>query len=381
MMTFIVKMQHIVDRIVTTSPCTNKEDLARLNHYVWITFLMTPLALGASFYNYYIQNTVLSISMMLFCVYLIGSLYIIPNTHKVYQIYYTVVIAFSILFLYLVYHIDEDRSLILWLFTYPLGVIFLLGSRVGFILSMALLGLTILQFIFFPHIHETYTVPFQVRFSITYVAISLIASWIEYHRSRYEQESLQTQEALLKEQENLKKEIQRRIILEEELKKLAQTDTLTSLFNRRHFLALAQQEIIKAVRYEHSLCFAVLDIDFFKRINDTLGHPVGDIVVSTLARHLQHSIRQSDIVARIGGEEFAFLLLHVNEEQARAKMERLCKEISECIIKYGSDKTLSVTVSIGIAMLQAPIQTLDELYMRADQKLYEAKKAGRNCVR
>lgn len=381
MMTFIVKMQHIVDRIVTTSPCTNKEDLARLNHYVWITFLMTPLALGASFYNYYIQNTVLSISMMLFCVYLIGSLYIIPNTHKVYQIYYTAVIAFSILFLYLVYHIDEDRSLILWLFTYPLGVIFLLGSRVGFILSMALLGLTILQFIFFPHIHETYTVPFQVRFSITYVAISLIASWIEYHRSRYEQESLQTQEALLKEQENLKKEIQRRVILEEELKKLAQTDTLTSLFNRRHFLALAQQEIIKAVRYEHSLCFAVLDIDFFKRINDTLGHPVGDIVVSTLARHLQHSIRQSDIVARIGGEEFAFLLLHVNEEQARAKMERLCKEISECIIKYGSDKTLSVTVSIGIAMLQAPIQTLDELYMRADQKLYEAKKAGRNCVR
>lgn len=135
------------------------------------------------------------------------------------------------------------------------------------------------------------------------------------------------------------------------------------------------------MRYEHSLCFAVLDIDFFKRINDTLGHPVGDIVVSTLARHLQHSIRQSDIVARIGGEEFAFLLLHVNEEQARAKMERLCKEISECIIKYGSDKTLSVTVSIGIAMLQAPIQTLDELYMRADQKLYEAKKAGRNCVR
>ncbi len=342
---------------------------------------MTPLALGASFYNYYIQNTVLSISMMLFCVYLIGSLYIIPNTHKVYQIYYTAVIAFSILFLYLVYHIDEDRSLILWLFTYPLGVIFLLGSRVGFILSMALLGLTILQFIFFPHIHETYTIPFQVRFSITYVAISLIASWIEYHRSRYEQESLQKHEALLKEQENLKKEIQRRVILEEELKKLAQTDTLTSLFNRRHFLALAQQEIIKAVRYEHSLCFAVLDIDFFKRINDTLGHPVGDIVVSTLARHLQHSIRQSDIVARIGGEEFAFLLLHVNEEQARAKMERLCKEISECIIKYGSDKTLSVTVSIGIAMLQAPIQTLDELYMRADQKLYEAKKAGRNCVR
>jgi diguanylate cyclase (GGDEF)-like protein len=381
MMTFIVKMQHIVDRIVTTSPCTNKEDLARLNHYVWITFLMTPLALGASFYNYYIQNTVLSISMMLFCVYLIGSLYIIPNTHKVYQIYYTAVIAFSILFLYLVYHIDEDHSLILWLFTYPLGVIFLLGSRVGFILSMALLGLTILQFIVFSHIHENYTIPFQVRFSITYVAISLIASWIEYHRSRYEQESLQTQEALLKEQENLKKEIQRRVILEEELKKLAQTDTLTSLFNRRHFLALAQQEIIKAVRYEHSLCFAVLDIDFFKRINDTLGHPVGDIVVSTLARHLQHSIRQSDIVARIGGEEFAFLLLHVNEEQARAKMERLCKEISECIIKYGSDKTLSVTVSIGIAMLQAPIQTLDELYMRADQKLYEAKKAGRNCVR
>ncbi|MBN1840197.1 MAG: GGDEF domain-containing protein [Campylobacterales bacterium] len=381
MVTLFVKMQHLVDRIVSRSPSTNKEALARLNHYVWITFLMLPIAFMTSFYNFHIHNTALAVSLLLFGIYLIGSLFIIPSTHKVYQIYYIAVLFFSILFLYLVYHVDEDRSLILWLFTYPVGTIFLLGNRVGFFLSTALLACSIVLFIVIDHIDTIYSTPFQVRFVLAYLAVSFIASWIEYHRSRYEQESLQTQEALLKEQALLKKEIKRRIVLEEELQHLAQTDTLTSLFNRRHFLALGQQEIVKALRYEHSLCFAVLDIDFFKRINDTLGHPVGDIVVRTLARHLQDSVRQSDIVARIGGEEFAFLLLHVNEEQAKAKMERLRQEISECIIKYGDNKTLSVTVSIGLAMLQPPNQTLDELYMRADQKLYEAKKAGRNCVR
>ncbi|ACZ12234.1 GGDEF domain-containing protein [Sulfurospirillum deleyianum] len=381
MVTLFVKMQHLVDRIVSHSPVTNKEDLARLNHYVWITFLMVPLSLGAALFNIYLEHLFLSSYLIIFCVYLIGSLFIIPSTHKVYQIYYSVILFFTILFLYLLYHSYQDRSLILWLFTYPLGIIFLLGSRTGFMFSTLFLGIILSLFIFVEHIHTLYSFSFQMRFSIIYLTISFIASWIEYHRSRYEQESFQTQEALLKEQALLKKEIQRRIVLEEELQHLAQTDILTSLFNRRHFLTLAQQEIIKALRYEHSLCFAVLDIDFFKRINDTLGHPVGDIVVSTLARHLKHSIRQSDIVARIGGEEFAFLLLHVNEEQARAKMERLRQEISECIIEYGVDKTLSVTVSIGLAMLQPPIQTLDELYMKADQKLYEAKKAGRNCIR
>lgn len=381
MVTLFVKMQHLVDRIVSRSPSTDKEALARLNHYVWITFLMLPIAFMTSFYNFHIHNIALAISLLLFGIYLIGSLFIIPSTHKVYQIYYIAVLFFSILFLYLVCHVDEDRSLILWLFTYPVGTIFLLGNRVGFFLSTLLLACSIVLFIVIDHIDTIYSTPFQVRFVLAYLAVSFIASWIEYHRSRYEQESLHTQEALLKEQDLLKKEIKRRIVLEEELKYLAQTDTLTSLFNRRHFLALAQQEIVKALRYEHSLCFAVLDIDFFKRINDTLGHPVGDIVVKTLARHLQHSVRQSDIVARIGGEEFAFLLLHVNEEQARAKMERLCQEISQCTIEYGENKTLSVTVSIGLAMLKSPIQTLDELYMKADQKLYEAKKAGRNCVR
>lgn len=377
----IVKMQTLVDYIVAHSPCRDKEALARLNHYVWITFIMIPLSLATAFYNLYIQHFILSISLILFCIYLIGSLFIIPNTPKVYQIYYTAVIFFSTLFLYLVYQSDEDYSLILWLFTYPVGIIFLLGNRMGFILSISLLAMSALLFLTMEHINDTYTLAFSVRFFITYIVVTSIVSWIEYYRARYQAETLRTQAALLLEQANLKKEIQRRTILEKELQRLAQTDPMTSLFNRRHFLKLAQKEITRAIRYHYTLCFAVLDVDYFKRINDTLGHPVGDIVVKTLANYLQKSLRENDIVARIGGEEFAFLLLHVNEEQARVKMEKVREEISQIVVNYSDSKELRLTVSIGLAMLSEVTNTLDSLYMKADQKLYEAKKAGRNCVR
>lgn len=104
-------------------------------------------------------------------------------------------------------------------------------------------------------------------------------------------------------------------------------------------------------------------------------------MLKTLAKHCLKSLRETDIMARIGGEEFAFLLLHVNEEQARAKMETLRKELSSLEIPYDEGKILNFTVSIGLAMCTPEIKRLDELYIKADAKLYEAKDAGRNCVR
>jgi len=209
----------------------------------------------------------------------------------------------------------------------------------------------------------------------------MISSWIEYHRSRFQKESTQTQYALYLEQALLKEEIERRIILEKKLQYLAQIDPLTSLYNRGYFLELAEKELQRAFRYDIPLCFAILDIDHFKRINDTFGHPIGDTVLQALAKECTESLRETDLMGRLGGEEFAFLLLHVTEEQARAKMEKLKVALSQLKVSYDEDSTLNFTVSIGLAMLTERIKGLDELYIQADEKLYVAKDAGRNCVR
>jgi len=100
-----------------------------------------------------------------------------------------------------------------------------------------------------------------------------------------------------------------------------------------------------------------------------------------LAQHCKQSLRETDIIGRLGGEEFALILLHVNEEHARAKMEKLKDELSQLSVPYDGGLTLNFTVSIGLAMLNERIKRLDELYIQADEKLYLAKNAGRNCVR
>ena len=116
-------------------------------------------------------------------------------------------------------------------------------------------------------------------------------------------------------------------------------------------------------------------------INDTFGHPAGDAVLQALAGYFQHSLRETDIVGRLGGEEFAFLLLYITQEQAQAKLEELCHELSIFPVTLPNGKTLSFTVSIGFAMSGQEIKRFDELYIQADEKLYEAKDSGRNCVR
>lgn len=381
MLSLAKNMQHFVDLIVEKSPSLDEEELSRLNHYVWIALLMIPVSLFTSVYNAYIANYTLAFLIMLFASYTIGSLFLIPKIKKTYLLYHGANLLYTILLLYIVSHLDSENSRILWTYIYPIGVIFLFGNRLGFLYSCLLLGMIIGLFLFVPQIHTVYSIPFQIRFAITYMIVAFISSWVEYHRARYQKESQQTHYALFLEQALLKEEIERRRVLEKELQHLAQTDTLTLLYNRGYFLELAEKELQRAMRYDASLCFAVLDIDNFKRINDTLGHPVGDSVLQALAQHCKHSLRETDLIARLGGEEFAFVLLHVNEEHARAKMEKLKDELSQLSVPYDGGLTLNFTVSIGLAMLSERIKRLDELYIQADEKLYLAKNAGRNCVR
>lgn len=382
MIIFAKNIQYFVDIIVAKSSSNDKIERARLNHYVWIALLMTPIALFTSAYNAYIHNFTLAFLVILFSAHMIGSLFLIPKMKETFLLYHGSNLLYAFLILYMIFNAsDADNSRILWAYVYPIGTIFLFGNRLGFLYSCILLGMIIGLFVAVPEIHTAYSIPFQVHFGISYMAVAFISSWVEYHRARYQKESMQTHKALFLEQMNLKEEIARRTVLEKELQYLAQTDTLTGLHNRRYFLEVAEQALERALKEHDSICFAVLDVDQFKSINDSLGHPIGDAVLKALAKHCLARLGKTDLIARIGGEEFAFLLLHVNEAQARETLEMLRNELSGIEIACNDGKIVHFTVSIGLAMLKPETKRLDELYIKADAKLYEAKDAGRNCVR
>lgn len=165
---------------------------------------------------------------------------------------------------------------------------------------------------------------------------------------------------------------------EQELRRLAMTDALTGAFNRRAFMAEAAAEVDRAGRYGHPLTLQMLDIDHFKKINDTYGHAAGDEALKMFTATVQGLLRASDRLGRLGGEEFALLLPETDREGAMLLAERLRQALSE--IEVSSEgRSFSFTTSIGVAARrddEGPEDTLK----RADAALYEAKEGGRNRV-
>lgn len=161
---------------------------------------------------------------------------------------------------------------------------------------------------------------------------------------------------------------------------LAHLDELTGLNNRRAFFELGNRAIKQATRYQHSISIIMMDIDHFKNINDNYGHSVGDIVLRNIAITLEHTIREIDIAARIGGEEFAFILPETDMDEASQLAERLRSNIQNMSIEHEGN-TLQITASFGISVSKAIEQTLESMLTQADDALYIAKKKGRNQVK
>ncbi len=167
--------------------------------------------------------------------------------------------------------------------------------------------------------------------------------------------------------------------LYEEAQRLAITDPLTQLFNRRYFFQIASLEFRRAVRHRTPLSVLMIDIDRFKRVNDTYGHQVGDVTLQKVAAACKHSIREIDILARYGGEEFVVLLPDTDARGARRVAQRLHETVGGHPVQAGKHE-IAVTVSVGGAVMTADTGELDVLIGRADQALYRAKQAGRNRV-
>lgn len=177
----------------------------------------------------------------------------------------------------------------------------------------------------------------------------------------------------------LEKEIVERERLAGELQRLATIDELTGLNGRRHFIDLAERELARRRRTGRPTIALMLDLDHFKKVNDTHGHAVGDLVLRELGTVLREGLRELDVAGRMGGEEFAVLLSETTLDQGLEVAERLRSAMEARRPSQPGGPTVTCTVSIGVA-LQTPDESLDDLLNRADGALYAAKRAGRNRV-
>jgi diguanylate cyclase (GGDEF)-like protein len=161
--------------------------------------------------------------------------------------------------------------------------------------------------------------------------------------------------------------------------KMAVTDALTEVFNRRGLFEIGSREVERATRYTRPLSVITLDLDNFKTINDTYGHPMGDEVLREVAKCCVENLRKVDFIGRYGGDEFIILLPETGPNEARGMAERLLMLISNLVID-GWPEELHVTVSMGIASLESTPMNFAELLRRSDHALLCAKRNGRNAV-
>jgi two-component system cell cycle response regulator len=192
-----------------------------------------------------------------------------------------------------------------------------------------------------------------------------------------------TSEALRHAVDNAMEKVALQHMIEEqrlELLRLARFDALTGLYNRRYFLENLTQEIQRAQRYGVPLCLLLLDIDYFKRINDTYGHLAGDQVLATVGSRLQSAVRTTDFLGRYGGEEFCVALPHTPLNPARGVAERLRQGFAAERFALTDDLSIEVTCSIGLCAFDPAVPDVEAMLRRADHALYNAKALGRNRV-
>ena len=158
------------------------------------------------------------------------------------------------------------------------------------------------------------------------------------------------------------------------LNKQAHTDFLTNLPNRRSFEERLEDELRRSYRYKHRFVLAMMDLDGFKPVNDTYGHPVGDQVLKQITDLLSSAVRDTDFLARVGGDEFALLMPETDLVTGRQVVQRIQKDLSRLKLKYSDCKSGSLTISAGFSAYPIDENTPSGLFHIADQKLYEAKR-------
>ncbi len=235
----------------------------------------------------------------------------------------------------------------------------------------------------------------------SFFEIILFSLLLAYRINLFREEALDVQEKLIAQQrtessrlfhavaektvalnianKQLAEELEEKKELEEHLRLQASTDPLTGLMNRRYFFDICKKEMEHAIRYNTGLSYLTIDIDKFKVINDTYGHPFGDEVIRSLAQQMVENSRTTDYIGRIGGEEFAILMPATGMDAAFHIADRLRENIAKHNIIF-ENKVVQITVSIGLSYYEKKDKDIEAIIKRSDNALYEAKENGRNRV-
>lgn len=162
--------------------------------------------------------------------------------------------------------------------------------------------------------------------------------------------------------------------------KLATTDGLTELYNHRYFQEQIRMQIEQSKRYSHNFSLIIIDIDFFKKFNDTFGHQSGDAVLKQVAQTLKKNVRATDIVCRYGGEEMSIILPNTGKDEAFSTAQKICERVANKKFKLSGDKETNVTISLGVSTFPYDGDNVPAIIEAADKRLYNAKNNGRNQV-
>lgn len=169
-------------------------------------------------------------------------------------------------------------------------------------------------------------------------------------------------------------------ITQEKLSELSNTDALTGLLNRRSFIERSSAEFERSIRYNRPLSLMMIDIDFFKMVNDRYGHLAGDVVLQKVAIEITQQLRKNDIFCRWGGEEFILLIPESDNSNGQFLSEKIRQSIEQKIFELSSGETVKITISIGCTSIRENDNAVEVLIERADRALYMSKEAGRNRV-
>jgi len=258
----------------------------------------------------------------------------------------------------------------------------------GYAIASLVVSITIiLSILRFSEVLQTSELLFWItRFGFIVEGILLsiaLADRITILEHDYIREQNKVKHTLEEAKKSLESEVKKRTneleVQTQKAEKLARTDEMTGIYNRRAFLEEGEKLIYDAIRYKTNFSLIILDIDFFKNINDTYGHEAGDSILVSFTKEIERHLRDSDFFARIGGEEFVILLSHTNSSQAYEKANMLLKKINEMEIIY-KNYLIKITASMGISECTNKDDNLDSLLAQADKALYYAKDNGRNMV-
>ena len=363
-------MTHILSEVLDkfSNPGTQFENDSVLHRQALVLFSILHAALIIFFiffiYNFSRGEYIRSIYDFVTFIALIPLLYYLYNVKNIRLATY---LLGGIMFISLtgLIIIDKNNSFVLvWIYAYLVLTIPLIGLKIGTIVTT--IFYLIITTLSFNGINEWNYGTWNMASFYSVLISSVFFIFAGYF---LESSYVKANDELIKSREQEKTTIK-------ELERISRSDQLTGLYNRRYFSERLMEEVERIKRNHTSACLIMLDIDFFKSINDTYGHPSGDLVLQEISATLRSILRSTDLLARWGGEEFMILLPETNPEHATIFAERMRKAIEEMTIK----DVKKVTASFGVVEYDNSVGTIETALRYVDDALYKAKAQGRNKV-